>query len=136
MKCVAAAIAAMLLLLGCLATGAVARPAIPHTAPSVLVAATDRDTAGERDSYRRKAMDDMREWQRKLHDLGATAAAKGRAANDAAEKDLHKAWTDAKAASEHLRVASAAGWSRARAAYEKAARDLAVAWHGVRGEEK
>src|SRR6185437_4121454 len=118
-----------------LADAAMRPSATPAWGPALRLAA-DSDAAGDRDSVRRQAMDEMREWQRKLHDAGTTAAVKGKAASAAAEKDLHEAWADAEAASHRLQVASAEGWQHARDAYERASRQLRAAWHRFQSEEK
>src|SRR5690242_2899472 len=74
------AIAALLVTAAAPHADAAMRPsATPAWGPALRLAA-DSDAAGDRDSVRRQAMDEMREWQRKLHDAGTTAAVKGKAA--------------------------------------------------------
>ena len=94
------------------------------------------DPAGDRDSYTQKVRDDMQEWQRKLHDFGDQAEAKGKAAGNAANDDLNQAWTKAKAASDKLQTMSAEGWDSAKASFEKASHELADSWHKVHPDDK
>jgi len=94
------------------------------------------DPAGDRDGYTQKARDDMQEWQRKLHDFGDQAEAKGKAAGNAANDDLNQAWTKAKAASDKLQTMSAEGWDSAKASFEKASHELADSWHKVHPDDK
>jgi hypothetical protein len=94
------------------------------------------DATADRDTYLEKARDEMREWQRKLHDFGEEAEAKGKDASDAAENDLKKAWSKTEAESDKLRTASAEGWESARSSFEKASHELAEVWHKLHGEDK
>jgi len=130
------AIAALLVIAAAPGAHAATRPGTTPALPSVLRLTAASDASSDRDSFTRQAMDEMKEWQRKLHDASTTATAKGKAASAAAEKDLHQAWVDAEAASHRLQVASAEGWNHARDAYERASRQLAAAWHRFQSEEK
>lgn len=136
MKSAAVAIAALLVIAAAPHADAGMRTSQASRPAAALRVAADSDATTDRDSYTRQAMDEMREWQRELHDASTTAAAQGKAASAAAEKDLHKAWSDAEAASHRLQVASAEGWSRARDAYEHASQELTAAWHRFHGEGK
>ena len=136
MKSAAVAIATLLVIAAAPHADAAMRPSRASTPTLALRVAADSDATTARDSYTRQAMDEMREWQRKLHDASTTAAAQGKAASAAAEKDLHKAWSDAEAASHRLQVASAEGWSRARDAYERASQELTAAWQHFQSEGK
>jgi len=93
------AIAALLVIAFAPHAEATLRPSATSASDSILRLTADSDAASDRDSFTRQAMDAMREWQRKLRDASTTAAAKGKAASAAAEKDLHQAWADAEAAS-------------------------------------
>ena len=136
MRNVAAAIAASLVIaIAPRADAAMRSSAAPAIDPALHLVA-DSNAAADRDSYTRQAMDAMQEWERKLHDASTTAAAKGKAASVAAEKDLDKAWADAKVASHRLQIASAEGWSHARDAYEHASQELTEAWHRFQSEKK
>jgi hypothetical protein len=94
------------------------------------------DSTADRDTYTQKARAEMQEWQRKLHDFGEKAAAKGKEAGNAAENDLNEAWTKAEAASRQLQTVGAEGWESARTSFEKASHELAEAWHKIHPEEK
>jgi hypothetical protein len=94
------------------------------------------DSTANRDTYTQKARAEMQEWQRKLHDFGEKAAAKGKEAGNAAENDLNEAWTKAEAASRQLQTVGAEGWESARTSFEKASHELAEAWHKIHPEEK
>ena len=111
-----------------------ANPVFPlrTSAPTALTAASD--ATSDRDSYRQKAHDDVRDWQQKLHDFDAKAKIEGREADRTAKADLHKAWDKTKVASRKLRTASAEGWTGAKAEYEKASQDLADTWHKIHAE--
>jgi hypothetical protein len=103
-------------------------------APAQLAA--DDDATGDKDTYAQKAREEMQEWQRKLHDVGAQAQAKGQEAGNAAGDDLNVAWTKAKAASGKLQAAGAEDWESAKASYERASNDLARAWHRIHPDDK
>jgi len=98
----------------------------PHT--FLRLAAADAST-GDRDTYTRKAHDDVREWQKKLQDFGKKTEAAGKETGKAAESDLNLAWTKTEAASRRLETAGADGWDSAKMAFEKASNDLADTWH-------
>jgi hypothetical protein len=110
---------------------AVGKPAlrIGSEAPTRLAAGDD--AAADRNTYVRKAQDEMQEWQRKLHEFGEQAEAKGREADSAAEKGLNDAWIKAKDASGKLQAVGTEGWQSAKASYEKATHDLAEAWRKI-----
>jgi hypothetical protein len=123
-----------LTLIGALPATAQSAPALGSDAP-VRPAATG-DMTADRDTYTRKAQDDMQDWQRKLHDFGEKAAANGHAVADAAENDLNAAWIAADADARKLQIATAAGWEDAKISFEKASRDLADAWDKIRLQDK
>jgi len=102
-----------------------AQPAPASNAPvrSVSQASTDRD------SYTRKAHDEVKDWREKLHEFNVKAEAEGKEADRTAKADLNEAWRKTEAASFKLRAAGAEGWDVAKADYEKASRDLAESWH-------
>ncbi len=112
------------LALGLLAGGlalAVTRPA------AALPPAPDLPPA-ERDAYNRKAGEDVRTWQQKLHDFGERTEAKGKEASKATRAGLDDAWQKTQIESRRLRDASAEGWQDAKRGYERASRSLAEAW--------
>jgi hypothetical protein len=113
---------------------AAAGPSIAADAPVRLAAGSDSTT--DRDTYAQRARAEMQEWQRKLHDFDETAEAKGRKAGNAAENDLHVAWTKVEAAGHKLQTASAEGWESAKVSFEKASHELADAWDKVRAQDK
>jgi len=102
---------------------------------AVRLAATG-DQAVDHDSYTQKARDDMQDWQRKLHEFGDQAEAKGKAAGAAADDGLNQAWTKAKTASERLQTIGAEGWDGAKTSFEQASHDLADRWHKVHPDDK
>ncbi len=94
------------------------------------------DATADRDTYAQKARDEMQQWQRKLHDVGAQAEAKGQEAGNAAGNDLNAAWSKAEAASRKLQAAGAEGWESAKTSYEQASHELAEAWHRIHPDDK
>jgi len=107
---------------------------LPSNAPVRLAA--DTPSATDRDSYMQRAKDEMREWQRKLHDFGEQAKDKGQAASNATGNELNEAWDKTEAASHKLQTASADGWESAKMTFENASHNLADAWHKAHPEEK
>jgi hypothetical protein len=90
--------------------------------------AAGTEPAADRDSYTRRARDEMQAWQQKLHDFGVEAEAAGRKDTIAAEHDLSEAWAQAAADMSKLQAASAADWDSAKVSYETASRKLADTW--------
>ena len=129
--------------IGSLVVGSFVLMGVPPIAAGQSVAsgapiglAADSDSTADRDSYTRKARDEMQEWRQKLHDFGEKAEAKGRASSVAAKHDLNEAWTKTEAEADKLQSASAADWESAKISYEKTSRDLADAWDKIRSEDK
>ena len=87
------------------------------------------DASAERDTYIRKAHDDVRDWRQKLHEFDVKAKTEGKEADKTAKADLNEVWLKTEAASRKLRAAGAEGWDVAKADYEKASQDLADTWH-------
>lgn len=100
------------------------------------VQVTAADSTVDREGYARQARDDMQEWERKLHEVGDQAAAKGKAAGIAAENGLRDAWAKAKDASRKLQSVGAEGWDNAKASYETASGELKTAWHRDHPDDK
>jgi len=123
-----------LTLIGALPATAQSAPAVGSDAPAR--SATTGDTTADRESYTRKAQDDMQDWQRKLHDFGEKAAANGHAAADAAQNDLNAAWIAADADARQLQTATAEGWEDAKISFENASRELAADWDKIRPQDK
>jgi len=72
-----------LMLIGALP--AVAGPSAPASGSRAAVqVAAANESAADRDSYTRRAQDELREWQHKLREFGDQAAASGKAAGNAA----------------------------------------------------
>jgi hypothetical protein len=111
-----------------LAISASAQPA-PGSSSAPTRGAAASDTAADRDTYTRKAHDEVRDWQQKLHEFDVKAETAGKEADKTAKADLSEAWRKTEAASRKLRAAGAEGWDVAKADYEKASRDLADTWH-------
>lgn len=106
----------------------------PSNAPVQLAADTASPT--DRDTYMQKAKAEVQEWQRKLHDFGEQAKAKGQTASNSTGNELNEAWSKTEAASHRLQTASADGWESAKTSFEKASHNLADAWHKIHPEEK
>ena len=85
-----------LVLIGALPAGAGQSTLAPDSGAPVRLAA-GADSTADRDTYTRKAREEMQEWQQKLHDFSEKAAAKGKQLDNAAKNDLNKAWAKAKA---------------------------------------
>lgn len=136
MKLLAASIViGPLMLIGALPAGAgQSTPALGSRA-AVQIAAADESTA-DRESYTRKAQDELREWQHKLREFGDQAAASGKAAGNAANDDLNQARTKAEAATDRLQTVGAEGWASAKASFEQASHDLSDTWHRVHPDDK
>jgi len=107
----------------------------PGSSAAVQLAADDSSTP-DRDTYVHKAQGEVREWQRKLHDLGEKTEAKGKEAGNAAENDLNSAWDRTEAESRRLQTVGAEGWESAKASFEKASHELAAAWHKHHPDDK
>jgi hypothetical protein len=101
-----------------------------------IQSAAGSDSTGDRESYTRKARDDVQEWQQKLHDFGAVAATKGHKDAIAAQRDLDEAWAKTQAEARRLQTSSTDAWASARISYEKASGELAGAWDRVRDQGK
>jgi hypothetical protein len=114
---------------------AAAQPALPLGSNTLLRLADDSSTT-DRDSFTQKAQADMQDWQKKLHEFGQQAEAKGQEAGSAAQSGLNDAWIKAKAASRKLKTVGDEGWQGAKASYEKASQNLTDAWHKVHPDDK
>lgn len=123
-----------LMLIGALPAAGQSTLALGSSAPVLLAAGND--TPADRDTYTQQALEEMQEWQRKLHDFSEKAEAKGKEAANAAENDLNKAWTKADAASSKLQTVGAESWESAKTSFEEASRELADAWHKIRSGDK
>ena len=113
---------------------AAAGQSLPTDRP-VRLAASSEATA-DRDTYIRKAQDDLRDWQQKLHEFGEKAKIEGQKDATAVENDLNKAWAKTKTEAGKLERASVNDWERAKISYEKASRELRDDWRKVDGENK
>ena len=115
-----------------LAVSAGAEPAPGSSPPAHSTVVTNTTT--DRDACSRKAHDDVRDWQQKLHEFNAKAEVDGKEADRTAKADLDVAWRKTEAASRKLRIAGARGWDVAKTDYEKASQDLADTWHRIHPE--
>jgi F0F1-type ATP synthase membrane subunit b/b' len=97
---------------------------------------TTRDAATERNSYTQQAQDEVRVWERKLHDFDAKAQVKATDAKASASKDLDDAWTQTKMASVRLETAGEADWTGAKASFRTASDKLVAAWRKVNPADK
>jgi hypothetical protein len=105
----------------------------PASGYSVQLAA---NSAADRDSFTQEAHAKTAEWQRKLGALRDKADANGKAAGNAAEDDVTKAWAKVETAMRRLENAGADGWDDAKSAYQTASNDLAAAWRRHHPEDK
>jgi hypothetical protein len=122
---------AALILIGplTLAASAGAQPA-PGSNTAARVA-TVSDATADRDTYTKRAHDDVEDWRKKLHEFNVKAEAEGKEADRTAKADLNEAWQKTETASHKLQAAGTEGWEVAKADYEKASRDLAETWHKI-----
>ena len=104
-------------------------------APTQLAAAGG-DSSLDRNTYDRKARDDVEEWRQKLSDFSDKAKAKGQKQGTALESDLNKAWTKTEAEAHKLQTATAEDWQSAKVSYGDASHALADAWHRIDGADK
>jgi hypothetical protein len=102
--------------------------------PAVRSAVPGNDANADRQSYARRAQDDMLLWRERLEALNSTLSAGRSKGLNSAEKDLDAAWTASEVEARRLQTAGAADWALAKQAYEKASRDLAVAWDRIGAE--
>ena len=129
MRIIAASIViGSLALIGALPAAAGQSPLSLGSGNAVRIAAGDY-SADDRDSYIRRAHDDVQEWQQKLANFGKRTEAAGKHVGNAAQSDLNAAWTKTEAASHRLENAGADGWESAKIAFEDASDDLADTWH-------
>lgn len=120
------------IIVGPLATG---QSAATGSSPAVQSAAVG-SAAADKETYTRKAKDDVQEWEQKLHKFSVKVEAGGRHDVSASEHDLNEAWDKTKAEANKLQTASDDDWVSAKASYEKAIRDLAIEWNRIRPEDK
>jgi hypothetical protein len=115
---------------------AAAQPTPPLGSGTPIRLAADDSSTADRGSFTQKAQDEMQDWQKKLHDFGRQAEAKGQEAGSAAQSGLNDAWIKAKAASHKLQTVGAEGWDSAKASYEKASHNLAEQWQKLHSDDK
>lgn len=108
--------------------GAQSKPADKATSVGLF---TSPDPAADRNSYTQQARDQVRNWEKRLHDFDAKAQVKATAAEANASKELNDAWTETKSASSELETAAEADWDGAKASFKKATDKLVVAWHNA-----
>jgi hypothetical protein len=84
--------------------------------------------SADRDSYIRKASDDLQIWQKKLQEFGDKTEIQGQEAGRKAKADLNKAWRQTQDDYRTLKAAGAADWSAAKISFENSSRDLAALW--------
>jgi hypothetical protein len=97
---------------------------------------TTRDAATERNSYTRQAQDEVRVWERKLHDFDAKAQVKATDAKASASKDIDDAWAQTKTAFAGLEAAGEKDWDSSKASYKTASDKLAATWKRVNPADK
>jgi hypothetical protein len=97
---------------------------------------TTRDAAAERNSYTQRAQDEVRVWERKLHDFDGKAEVKATDAKASASKDIDDAWAQTKTAFASLETAGEKDWDNAKASFQTASDKLAVAWKRVNPADK
>jgi hypothetical protein len=97
---------------------------------------TTRDAATERNSYTQQAQDEVRLWERRLHDFDAKAQVKTTDAKANASKDIDDAWAQTETAFAGLETAGEKDWDSAKASFKTASDKLAVTWKRVNPADK
>jgi hypothetical protein len=127
------------IVIGTLALAGVS-PAVAQSKPAdkstSVGLSTTRDPAADRSSYTQQAQDEVRIWEKRLHDFDAKAQVKATAAEANASKELNDAWTETKSASSQLETAAEADWDGAKVSFKKATDKLVVAWHNANPSSK
>ena len=95
-----------------------------------------RDAVTERKSYTQQAQDEVRVWERKVHNFDANAQVKAEDAKTSASKDIDNAWAQTKTAFAGLEAAGEKDWDSAKASYKTASDKLAVTWKRVNPADK
>lgn len=95
-----------------------------------------RDAAAERKSYTQHAHDEVRVWEKKLHDFDARAQVNATNAKASATKDIDDAWAQTKTALAGLETAGEKDWDGAKASFKSASDKLAVTWKRVNPANK
>lgn len=98
--------------------------------------ATTRDPAAERSIFAQKAQEEVRIWERKLHDFDTKVQAGATDAKASVSKDLNDAWVQTKTASARLETAGEKDWDSAKASFQTASHKLAVAWQKLNPADK
>jgi hypothetical protein len=129
---VASAVIGPLMLMGALP--AAAGRSMTYGAPIQLAAAGDSSL--DRDTYEKRARDDVQEWRQKLSKFSEKAKVKGQEEGTAVESDLNKAWAKTEAEAQKLQTATTEDWQSAKVSYESAAHELAVDWDKIRDRDK
>ena len=132
---IAATMIGSLALCGSQPTAAQTKPAEQQTTPVTPAGAAahpvPRDSSADRQSFTKRARDEVHAWQRTLAEFNAKLAAKATTAQAKASKDLDAAWAETKAASDRLETAGENDWTSAKNSFETASHKLAQAWHKV-----
>lgn len=125
----AAVMVGLVMLIGALPASG--QPRFELRSGSAIRLAADDNTAADRNAYVQKAQGEMEEWQKKLHEFGEEAKAKGQEAGSSADKGLNEAWVKTKEASRKLQTVGAEGWQGAKSSYEKATQNLSATWNRI-----
>lgn len=115
---------------------AAGQPMSLHASGAPIRLVADGDFGAKKDEYVQRSKAEMREWQRKMHDAGETAGAKGQEASAATKSALRDAWAKTEAESRKLEAASAEGWDSATSSFEKASQNLKDTWHKIHPQDK
>ena len=102
----------------------------PPAGPSAIYLA-DAVNSADRKSYVQKKEAEMAQWRRKIGDFTARTETNATEADQAAKREIERAWTHVEEASSKLDAAGEDGYEDAKAAYERASRDLDAAWAKV-----
>src|SRR6185312_7226482 len=90
----------------------------------------------ERSIFAQKAQEEVRIWERKLHDFDTKVQAGATDAKASVSKDLNDAWVQTKTASARLETAGEKDWDSAKASFQTASHKLAVAWQKLNPADK
>jgi hypothetical protein len=118
------------------AVPAAGQPMSLHASGAPIRLVAEGDFGAKKDEYVQRSKSEMREWQRKMHDAGETAEAKGHEASAATKSALHDAWAKTETESRKLETASADGWDSAKRSFEKASQNLKDTWHKIHPDDE
>lgn len=115
---------------------AIGQPISPRAGGAPVHLVAEQDFGAKKDEYVRRMKDEMRDWQKKIHDFGERAEDKGHEASDATKAGLRDAWAKTETESRRLESAGAEGWESAKSAFETASNNMKGAWRKIHPEDE